>query len=938
MTLSFGDQLSNALHEIKQYAGKKIGALQDEIGYTFDPHLTGDTIESWRYRKRPPTTVHLERLAESLVAYGSPRHDRAWLVAFLQSADHPYPDAVADRLFPDTAQNQPVPAPPQIDFAPPPLRSYRAPNAVGFVGRAAETARYRAQLAAEGVAVVAGMAGVGKTSLAASLAGETETPDAVFWHSFYDGDLTSLIRRLAGFLAGHGRPELWEAYEAARTTGTQPPDVASSFDTLRAHLAGLEVLLCLDDLQFVDEEPPLQTFLQRVATSEEIPARLLITSRRVPSFLRAALAVGSMDGPVEELEGLDEADTRALLDGRDVDLAEGLTRRLHEVTGGNGAFLTLAAVVLRRTRDAAPLIEELASVDDVERFLMEEVNDRLSASEQRVMEAVAVLGGYPGTRDAVEAMLNQRDVRRPLRDLRDQYLLTVQQTEGGVEYGQHQILQGFYYEQPPRATRRRYHQRAGEFYEHEEIDPFKATLHYVRGALAARAVAVASEALWEIVNAGQARSLWSLLATLDADKLDHEPRLSLLLVSGQLGTFLGEYDVARTSLDAANALLDDQSDDPTTRTARARVCLAVAKLLERSAPPESLDWAERGLENAPYENKELLAALKIQAGTVSLYMGNLGGAMETLHDGLDDLGEEGPVSLRIDGLMYLGWTGFLAGQLGEARQYTSDALALSKQQRSHFHTARVYINLGPIKYVSGDWPGAVADLEEGLSIARRLGSRDATTAFQVNLGGCYTTMGEDEQAFHHLTQALQLAEEDSSHLEITARIRLAQLHNNRNQPDTALEILAVAEEKAEEKNDQISLHTVYGRKGEALYIKRDYAQAIKFVEQAIRGLRILGEYLLVGDFWRLRGKIAIKIDEVELAEQAFSTSQNLLKGRDNYREALTLLDWAQLSMSNRQINTASTQLQKAKAVFTELGAHHKTDYATRLEKSLSRGV
>ncbi len=886
MTLSFGDLLSNALHEIKQHAGKKIGALQDEIGYTFEPHLTGDTIESWRYRKRPPTTLHLERLAESLLTYRSPSHNRNWLIAFLQSADHPYPDAVADKFFPNKTTESPDQTA-SVDFAPPPLASYQPPVAAGFVGRAAELARYRAQLEAKGLAAVVGMAGVGKTSLAAALARSHEPVDGVFWHSFYDGDLTPLIRRLAGFLAGHGRPELWEAYEAARTSGTQPPDVASSFDTLLAHLAGLPLLLCFDDLQFVDDEPRLQAFLQRVQTDEAVDAKLLFTSRRAPSFLRTE--------PVEELMGLTEGDAQALLAERDVELSRALAQRLCHVTEGNGAFLTLAAVVLRRTLDAAALIEQLAGEENIERFLMQEVDDRLSASEQRVMEAVAVLGGYPGTRDVVEAMLNQRDVRRSLHELSDQYLLTVEQGEGGTAYGQHQILQGFYYEQPPRATRRRYHQRAGAFYEAEEVDPFKAALHYTRGALSTQAVAVASEQLWAIVNQGQARSLWTLTESLVDARLAHEPQLALLLARGQLGSFLGEYAAARASLDAANRLLDDQPDDEVTRTARARLCLAVAKLLERSAPPEALDWAERGLQNAPYENKELLAALKIQVGTLNLYMGNLGGAMETLHDGLDDLGEEGSVSLRIDGLMFLGWADFLAGQMGEARQNTVEALTLCKRQRNHFRTARVYSNCGPIKFVSGDWCGAIEDLKEGLSIAKSLGARDVITAFHVNLGACYTDMQMDERAFYHLNRALNLAEEVSSHQEITARIRLAQLYNNRSHPDTALRILAVAEQKAKEKNDQISLHTVYTFQSQAYFAKGDFEVANHLIDRAVRGLHIFGEQSGEAISWRIQGQIDAAMGNFDSAERAFAKSQQLLQGKDDYQAAVTLFEWAQIN-------------------------------------------
>lgn len=924
MTLRFGDMLSNAIHDIKRHTGKKISVLQDEIGYTFEPDLTGDTIESWRYRKRPPTMVHLEQLAKALIAYKCAALDRAWLSDFLSSADHPYPAAICDRLFPETAES--VPQPLAMTFPPPPATSYKPPHVEGFIGRTSELERYEQQLREDGVAIVAGMAGVGKTSLASILAQAHGEDLPIFWHSFYDNDLSMMIRRLAGFLAGQGRAELWEAYESARTSGTRPPDAATSFDTLLAHLEGVQVLLCLDDLQFVDDNPHLQNFLQRVVGDIDINARVLVTSRRIPSFLSQHKAA--------ELGGLSLQDTADLLVARGVNLPTDELHRLRGVTDGNGAFLTLGAVVLRQTRNASALIEELATVDDIERFLMQEVNDRLGAGEQRVMEAVAVLCGYPGSRDVLETMLNQRDLRRSLRELCDQYLLTVHRGEEETEYSQHQIVQSFYYEQPTRKSRRTYHQRAGEYYAEETTDAYKAVLHFTKGDLAARAVQIGHEELWPIVNLGQGRSLFTLVEELLTARLDREHRLRALLMHGQLGAFLGEYEGARVSLEEADRYVDETLDQEEVKRLQAQVCLAMAKVLERSAPPEALEWAYRGLDAAPLEDKQLLAALKIQAGTISLYMGNLGGAMETLHDGLDDLDGVDDGSLRIAGSKSLGWTNFLAGQLQEAQQYTDAALRSSKTRRDHYQTAEIYINKGPIEYVSGNWKGAVSALEEGLAIAQRLGSHDAITALHVNLGGCYTTMGKDEEAFYHLNQVLTLTRESRSMHFIIAHIRLAQLHNLNGAPDSALDVLRVAHQEAEEKNDQISLHTILGYQGQAHLLKGNQRTAVELTERAIRGLRALGDSMNEGYFWRLRGQIAAEANDHELAAEAFATSQELLQKNDEYQAAVTLLEWAKINLRQGQPDVALRQIEQSKEVFSRLDAHRELNGIEQLEASL----
>ena len=70
-------------------------------------------------------------------------------------------------------------------------------------------------------------------------------------------------------------------------------------------------------------------------------------------------------------------------------------------------------------------------MDDIERFLIGKVDDTLSEGEREVMRGVAVLLGYPGTREAIEVALDSDNVRRQLRHLADRFLLTTRDRAGG---------------------------------------------------------------------------------------------------------------------------------------------------------------------------------------------------------------------------------------------------------------------------------------------------------------------------------------------------------------------------------------------------------------------------------------------------------------------------------------------------------------------------
>ncbi len=925
--LRFGDYLSNALHDIKQLSGKKIGILQDEIGYAFDPPVSGDTIEKWRYRKTVLSAGQLEQLATAILAYSHATHQRDWLENFLISGAHPYPTSVCDKFFPNqtnlvdqgpSSQPAPVsilPAPPQSAFAPPAQSQ--------FVGRTAEQEQIQTRLNSGGSLAICGMAGMGKTSLAMAVAHNCGETRPVFWHPFYDQNLNSFVRRLAGFLTHFGKTSLWEMLESARMAGIKPPDLTSCLDTLLAQLDGLNLLICLDDLQFVEEMPEIRTFVQHLSSKcqTEPQLALLITSRTYPAFLPA-------DVPFE-LGGLGVEDSAELVALRQLKLPTDLVARLHTATEGSGAFLTLAIAALQASRDPALLISQLASAADIERFLLDEVNDRLSGQEQRVMEAVSILGGYPGSRDLLETLINQRDVRKTLRMLADQYLLTETDGEDGKAYQQHQIVRGFYYEQPSRKTRREMHQRAAEFYTDEEVNPFQAVFHYAKSGAAEQAVRIGQNNLWDVINSGLAAPLLQSLDSLSKAGLDQETAVDLLLTKGQLNHFLGEYDSGRDHYQQAAELLQTMPQNPTSDQLKGQVCLSMAQLLERRDPPEALTWAQRGIDILGAGDSELHTKLLIQHGTIMMYMGNSAGALESFMVNDDQL-QALPLPLQTNINKNLGAVYFNLDQLDQAVVHSEQALQLSKQSHDHLQTSRIYINLGPTKYMLGDWTGAVSDLEEALAIAKRLGSHDVVLALHTNLGRCYVDKGDDELARQHLERAIALSEHASSLQLIAARINLARLAIFNRQIMQAQVQLTLAETDATEKNDQISLNTIKVMLAECLVVENKFPAARKLISTAEKMAAQLDDQTNLANLMRLKGQMATQDQNVEEAERNFHKSVDILTSIEPYQAACARLAWGESLQALGQQAAGEKLIQEAYVVFDSLGAEREKKRAGKL--------
>ena len=912
MDLTFGDLLSNALAEIKEYTGKNIGIVQDEISYAFSPALSSKTIESWRYRRAPPTIEQLETLAEAIIGYKCPRHDGAWLLNFLTTAGHPYPQAICARLFPFEEQFESALL---AQFAPPPLEAYAPPQPEGFIGRSLELARYRRRLLKSGLAVVSGMAGVGKTSVAAFLASESPAGPP-FWHNFRDVNIQSLVYRLAGFLAHYDRAELWEMLEAARLTRSNPPDLTVAFDILAAQVPHLDMLLCFDDFHLVETNATLQSFLQKIIPLRERRARLLITTRRHPSFLPSSNQ--------EELRGLTLDDAKAFLARRDVALSETLMAELHRVTAGNATFLTLAVVALRATDRPANLIERLARIDDIERFLMVEVHDHLSSDEQRVMEAVAILKGQPAGRSVLEYTLEQQDVRRVLRDLEDQFLLTAEREGKERAYGEHQIIQAFYYDQPRHDRRLALHRRAADYYAHVSPAPFPAVRQYALAREAVAALRIAKEQLWAIVNDGSAASLLQILENIPAGDLDPLAGLDWDILRGKLRLIVGDYAVAQRYFEAAASKLNDLPPTHETNTLKVQVCLGMAELLERRAPPEALAWIQRGLELVSRQETRLVATLKILAGTVNMHMGNFGEALETFHDGLDDL-PAGLSPLRVNALKNLGAVYFNLGQMAEATDYSEQALAMSQKLHDHFQTARVYINLGPIKYVGGDWQGAIDDLEKGLAIAQRLGALDVILSLHTNLGAMYVEKGDHQQAYKHIHEVLRLAGHNDPHQVLTAKIRLAQLYNYEEKWETADATLREAESLARQINDQASLATIFGYRAITRQGLGRLEEAHRLVQEALKLDKSFGYDFSMGENLRILGTIAVALEDAQAANQAFGRSLETLSELDPYQAALTQLSWGKWLSASGKAERGMKMLEEAQRQFESLGASREIE-------------
>ena len=832
----------------------------------------------------------------------------------------------------------------QVEIAPPPTPQ-RPPHIVGFVGREDELEYFDNKLKRDKLAVISGMAGVGKTALAATLvatSGATSVgspssdlllaPRNVFWHSFHEGEgIDVMVRKLAGFLAHQGQPALWHLLESTRQTGGQPPSADTLLDYLLQLLEGQEYLLCFDDFHFAEDDPTLNQLIERLhgrrATSN---LSLLLTTRRMPEFVTLA--------DFEPLLGLSLADARRLLSARGLHLDKGVIEDLHTLTAGNGQFLTLAANILQQAGDPAMLIENLAAADDVERYLLAAVDEGLSGAERSAMGAVSVLLNYPGTRDAIETVLNVGNVWRTLRLLQERHLLSVTDGEQGKEYRQHAIVQGFYYQELGRRQRRTMHHRAGEYYEQEEVDLLRAGIHYERAAAYELAAKQATADVWAIINRGQARALRHLLERFRAEQLGSEQWSDVNIAMGTNYAFLDERTRASESYQQALGGLEALSPSARVATLKARACRGMGELLELEKPEEALTWLDQGVgaldgqqiggQQIDGQQGKESAALRIKRGTAQMYLAQYKEAQTSLEAGLRDLPET-PSQMRSVGLMNLGSVFFFTGKLEAALDYYGQALAISQKLHDQFRIINILSNIGIGAFCTGDWSGAIEHFNDALRLAEALGSKQLQAEVEINLGAAYINTGDDAPALAHLESSLRLAQEGQLHvIETFAQFRMADLQIRLGDWATAAITIAKAEQLAQEINHRSSLVAIYRAWAEIKLAQDEDEIAFDYTQKSLELADELKETLERGSSLRVLGLVFSALQQKHQALAAFEESLNVLIDEEPYEAARTMASFGLYLLEVEQHVKGDQMIRDALQNFSKLGA--KRDLA-RLE-------
>jgi tetratricopeptide (TPR) repeat protein len=876
--------------------------------------------------EEPPAPQHINALIPDVAAYvilkalakrPSDRFATAGEFALALAQAIGMPSAIARTTRP-VVEEEPAPVlvtPPAPDL--PPLDTIDSRITKDFVGRETELAYYLDRLTTQHLAIITGMPGVGKTTLALQLAQRFAGSSSTFAHAFHEGEGAEVIVwELAKFLAWHEQQDLWSMLRGAQQTGSKPPPIEVLFDHVLHLLRGHQYLLILDNFHSIEHDPLMGKLLERLRTllvSGQVSA--IIATQRKPAFASAS--------DYNVLTGLGSADAIRLLAQRGITLSPEVTEQLYRLTEGNPQLLTLAIGALHGADDPARLVRRVAESEDIEHYLMTTIDQHLNEEERAIMSAVSMFLGYPATRDAIEAVLEDNtkiagSIKRLLSDLRSRYLLLENDLVAGKAYAEHETVRNFYYGLLNRRERLALHRRAATYYLTEAPDVLQAARHFDLALEHERAAQLATSDVWGAINRGQAQNLRTLLDQLSGRALNPIDLAAVHVTRGQVCAFLGERSIAQQNYQVALAKLAVLPPDPAVKVWQARAYLWLADVVQDEALPEAVKWLQRGLETIAGLNMPEEALLHIQLGSVQVGMANYAAALGETEQGLRLL-PPGEMHWRAVALMDLGIVYWKRGEVQRGTDFYRQALEIYQRANDFWGMIPVQLDLGIEFDRAGQWPAAIEKYQAALDLANRLEAVRFQTMLELAFGIIRTKQGLDDLAQTHLARCIELARAHAFNEALIAGLSsLADLQIRRQEWDAAEQAMNEAEPLALSMDAKYQLTEVWRSRASIVLARGQIDQAREMIEKTIDLCRDLELKIDEGMCWRVLGQVFTASGQFDQANDAFARSLELVQD-DGYEVARTQLEWGR-ALLDQDREQANVLLREARATFERLGA------------------
>lgn len=585
---------------------------------------------------------------------------------------------------------------------------------------------------------ITGIAGIGKTTLAAKSAKDMEGTTHVFWYRFHKWDsMRNLLYSFARMFDQIGRSGL-KTYLDSNTS----LDSKDYYSILESSMKDVPLFMVFDDFQrAADEIVDFFSNLKEIVPGMD-QVKIIVVGRQVfPFYDRSDVLVKKVVREMN-LSGLDRESCKGLLKIRDVD--EKLFRRVYDITKGHPLFLQLILSA-----------EDLEDQKDIKRYIYEEIFKKLDHEASLLLQIASVFR-YPVPSDAF--FMEEGLSFTTLDKLVESNLI---QETSYDEFEAHDLIKEFFYNRLTPQQKKAYHERAATHYMEtgNERATVEAMYHMTMAGNKVKALKLASTYGESIITRGLIEQFSSVLTLLEKEMTDEtrEYNATTRLLQGELQMVMGRWDRAQTDLTRAAAIGEAENKPLITGRANLKLGQIEARRGNKEASEKRL---QKALKIARKLEKEEDIARVLQAlGELYSTRGDFRAAKRALREALDIANKLEDTTLMAVSHTGLGIIHSNQDKAEMAITQFEKAIQALEENENALELARVKINLGTVQASTGEYERASMNFEDAIELCSQTGDIRQQGYALSGAAHVYLLDNEPETALEYLTEALQIFED-----------------------------------------------------------------------------------------------------------------------------------------------------------------------------------
>ncbi len=622
-----------------------------------------------------------------------------------------------------------------------------------FYGRSSEVAEIMEFIESDTkFTVVQGIAGIGKSLLAARLIQDLKAKYNTFYYNLHEWDtIRAVLEQIADFLSQIGKNRLKTYLTAKRRQGGSwyedtklMINLNEIYDIIESDFSESNAVLIFDDLQKSEEHigALFSVFLETLEKVEGI--RIVVFTRNIPNFYSTRDI--SIKGLVKEyrLTGLDLESSKKLLEDKKI-LIENFDK-VYETTGGHPLALELMM---------SPY--DIIRPSDIRRFMHKEVFVKLSKEEIRLLSTVSVFRMPVPAEAFIEEELDYTIIENLVNNVLLEEIPL-------VGYKVHDLVKEISFSSLPKDHKKELHFKAAKFYEEQKEDEslIEAIFHYLESGSFHEATEIAVENGRVFINRGFLEELRDTY-TVSEDDIPPELKADVFMLQGDIAFAIGEWDESIEMFQKALGISDNEMSKKTSNIYRKLGHL----FRERSEWDIALDYYNRSLEiSNSIDIKEGIGDTYRGIGKVHWRKGEDEEALGNYQKSLD--------FARInDDLILLGETTIDIGMMyierspKDVETYYKQSLEYFEKAKAIYGKANVLNIIGVFYYTQGDFEKALDSWNRCIELSMECGNIHKMAYALFNTADIYASKGDFKKALSNLDKSLSVLEKMNDPLGIS---------------------------------------------------------------------------------------------------------------------------------------------------------------------------